>query len=231
MNLKVLFLDIDNTLLDFDAAAQQSMEESFQVFGLSFRPEMMSIFNEENDKIWKRIEKRELSIEDLKYVRWQAILPRLGFSADGEAMEQEFKSRLHTSAVPVEGALEILPYLHERYILCVASNGPYHQQMNRLKKAGMIDYFAHCFVSEQLGVEKPSQKFFDGCFAKLPGILPEETMMIGDSLTADMAGGRQAGMHTCWYDRKGQSAAGAAVPGMEHVDHTIRHLQDLKKLL
>ena len=231
MNLKVLFLDIDNTLLDFDAAAQQSMEESFQVFGLPFRPEMMSIFNEENDKIWKRIEKRELSIEDLKYVRWQAILPRLGLSADGEAMEQEFKSRLHTSAVPVEGALEILPYLHKKYMLCAASNGPYLQQLNRLEKANMIDYFAHCFVSEQLGVEKPSQKFFDGCFAELSGILPEETMIIGDSLTADMAGGRQAGMHTCWYDRKKQSAEGAVIQGAENVDHTILNLQDLKKLV
>ncbi len=231
MNLKVLFLDIDNTLLDFDAAAQQSMEESFQVFGLPFRPEMMSIFNEENDKIWKRIEKRELSIEDLKYVRWQAILPRLGLSADGEAMEQEFKSRLHTSAVPVEGALEILPYLKEKYMLCAASNGPYLQQLKRLEKAGMIDYFAHCFVSEQLGAEKPSQRFFDGCFEKLPGILPEEIMIIGDSLTADMEGGRQAGLHTCWYDRKKKSAEGTLIQGAENVDHTIFHLRDLKKLV
>ena len=53
MELKAIFLDIDNTLLDFDAAAQQSMEESFHKFGLPFHPEMMSIFNEENDKIWQ----------------------------------------------------------------------------------------------------------------------------------------------------------------------------------
>lgn len=231
MKLKVLFLDIDNTLLDFDASAQQSMEETFRVFGLPFRPEMMDIFNEENDKIWKRIEKRELSTEDLKHVRWQTILPRLGLFADGEAMEQEFKAKLHTCAVPVEGALEILPYLREKYMLCAASNGPYHQQLNRLEKAGMLDYFTHCFVSEQLGAEKPSQRFFDGCFAELPGILPEETMMIGDSLTADMAGGRQAGMHTCWYDRKRQSITGAAVLGMEYADHTILNLQELKKLV
>ena len=71
MELKAIFLDIDNTLLDFDAAAQQSMEESFHKFGLSFHPEMMSIFNEENDKIWQRIEKKELSIADLPHVRWQ----------------------------------------------------------------------------------------------------------------------------------------------------------------
>ena len=134
MELKSIFLDIDNTLLDFDAAAQQSMEESFHKFGLSFHPEMMSIFNEENDKIWQRIEKKELSIADLPHVRWQTILPKLGLQADGEAMEKEFKSRLHTSAVPVEGALEILSYLHEKYMLCAASNGPYRQQLNAWKK-------------------------------------------------------------------------------------------------
>ena len=66
MRLKVIFLDIDNTLLDFDVAAQQSMEESFHKFGLPFRPEMMCIFNEENDKIWRRIEKKEISIADSK---------------------------------------------------------------------------------------------------------------------------------------------------------------------
>ena len=231
MELKAIFLDIDNTLLDFDAAAQQSMEESFHKFGLSFHPAMMSIFNEENDKIWQRIEKKELSIADLPHVRWQTILPKLGLQADGEAMEKEFKSRLHTSAVPVEGAIEILSYLHKKYMLCAASNGPYRQQLNRLEKAGMLGYFTHCFVSEQMGVEKPSQRFFDGCFTELPGILPEETMMIGDSLTADMAGGRQAGMHTCWYDRKQKSTSGVLIPGMEYVDDTILDLLELKELL
>ena len=52
----------------------------------------------------------------------------------------------------------------------------------------MLKYFTHCFVSERMGMEKPAREFFEGCFAALPGILPEETMIIGDSLTADIAG-------------------------------------------
>ena len=56
-------------------------------------------------------------------------------------------------------------------------------------------------------------------------------MMICDSLTADMAGGRQAGMHTCWYDRKKKSASGVLIPGMEYVDDTILDLLELKELL
>ena len=115
MDLKVLFLDIDNTLLDFDAAAEQSMKHCFQMFGLRYEPGMFPVFQEENDRIWRKIEKRELSVADLRTIRWQTILKRLGLKADGAAMEDEFKKALHESAVPVDGAMEILPYLYEKY--------------------------------------------------------------------------------------------------------------------
>ena len=142
LKLQVLFLDIDNTLLDFDAGAEQSMKHCFQMFGLEYQPEMFSVFNEENHKLWRKIERRELNVADLRTVRWQTVLKRLDLEADGAAMEDEFKRCLHTSAVPVEGAVEILPYLHERYCLCAASNGPYEQQINRLKKADMLNGWA-----------------------------------------------------------------------------------------
>ena len=54
--IKVLFLDIDNTLLDFDAGAAWGMEQCFRKAGLEYRSEMFSVFTEENNKIWQRIE-------------------------------------------------------------------------------------------------------------------------------------------------------------------------------
>lgn len=168
--IKVLFLDIDNTLLDFDAAAAWAMEQCFQKAGLEYKSEMFAAFTEENNKIWQRIERKELTMDDLFYVRWQAILGHLGLEADGVEMEKEFRVLLNLSAVPVEGAEEILTYLkQQKYCLCAASNGPYDQQINRLKKADMLKYFAHCFVSEKVGADKPSQRFFDGCLKELPG--------------------------------------------------------------
>lgn len=183
--IKVLFLDIDNTLLDFDAAAAWAMEQCFQKAGLEYKSEMFAAFTEENNKIWQRIERKELTMDDLFYVRWQAILGHLGLEADGVEMEKEFRILLNLSAVPVDGAEEILTYLKEKdYCLCAASNGPYGQQINRLKKVDMLKYFAHCFVSEKVGADKPGKAFFDGCMKELPGVCPEECMMIGDSLTA-----------------------------------------------
>lgn len=74
-------------------------------------------------------------------------------------MDHVFRSYLHNSAVPVSGALETLEALAGKYIFCAASNGPYEQQLNRLERGGMRKYFTHCFVSEKVGVEKPSLRF------------------------------------------------------------------------
>ena len=104
----VLLFDIDNTLLDFSAGAMQAMEEIFLEAGLPYAPEMFTVFQVENDKLWARIERGELTIAGLRDVRWQTILARLGLEADGAAMEDAFRDRLHESAVPVAGALEVL---------------------------------------------------------------------------------------------------------------------------
>lgn len=230
--IRVLFLDIDNTLLDFDAAAEWAMSECFSNAGLEYKPEMFDVFTEENNKIWQRIERKELSMDDLPYVRWQAITAKLGLKADGVAMEMEFRDLLKLSAVPIAGANEILAYLSERgYCLCAASNGPYNQQITRLKKADMLKYFTHCFISESIGADKPSEQFFDGCMKTLSEIHPEECMMIGDSLTADITGGRAYGMATCWYVPSKEKYLVEKNKEKKAADYIIHDLMELKDIL
>lgn len=135
-------------------------------------------------------------------------------------------------SVPVDGAEEILTYLKEKdYCLCAASNGPYGQQINRLKKVDMLKYFAHCFVSEKVGADKPGKAFFDGCMKELPGVCPEECMMIGDSLTADITGGRAYGMSTCWYLPSVEKYKEEKLKSGKPADYIIHDLLELKKIL
>ena len=77
--------------MDIDAAAQEGMAHCFEDAGLIYKPEMFSVFKEENDRIWKKIEQGILTMDDLPYVRWQAILKKLGLEADGVAMEMLFR--------------------------------------------------------------------------------------------------------------------------------------------
>ena len=127
----------------------------------------------------------------------------LGINFDGPTFEAYFRECLHSNAIPMEGALEILEYLSNKYILGVASNGPYKQQVNRLTVAKMIRYFDYLFISEELGASKPSKEFIDKVFGRLnvhDTYLPEEILIVGDSITSDIMTGINAGMKTVYYN-------------------------------
>ena len=209
--MPVIFIDIDNTLLDFDAYIRQTMAEGFAHFGLRpYEPYMEEVFHRENGKLWHQIEAGTLTFRELEQIRWNNVFRALQIDFDGPVFEKYFRAALYDSAIPVDGAMELLRALHGSYSLAVASNGPYEQQLHRLEIGGMKPYFDWFFVSEKLGVSKPAAAFFDGAFAELNKgretmVRPADCVIIGDSLTSDMAGGRGYGMRTCYFRRPGAS--------------------------
>ena len=146
-------------------------------------------------------------------------------------MDDEREAYGFESAIPEKGALELLEYLSGKYTLCVASNGPCLQQINRLKKSGMLPYFSDLFVSEEIGSSKPNAQFFRTCAARLnqklgQTIRPREMMMIGDSLSSDMAGAIAFGMQTCFYNPEKKPLP----PGM-NITHTVASLKEIASIL
>lgn len=230
--IKVVLIDIDNTLLSFSGYVKETMKEGFAHFSLKpYTEDMFATFERINNSLWRQIEQGTMSLEELIGCRWNRIFQELGISFDGRVFESYFRERLFDSAIPEEGAMELLQYLQGKYTLCVASNGPYDQQKHRLKIAGMDSYFAHYFVSSKVGSPKPSKEFFDYCFNALrevgfPNLIPEEVMIIGDSITSDISGGREYGLKTCLY-RNGQ----ASISEKPEADYVADRLEEIKAIL
>ncbi|MBR6527934.1 MAG: HAD hydrolase-like protein [Lachnospiraceae bacterium] len=247
--IKAVWIDVDNTLLDFDACVKAALRDGFAHFGLPpYRDEMFPVFNRVNNEMWHRLELGELTREELLAIRFDRIFEALGFCFDGVTFEEYFRNYLFDSTIHVDGALSLLRHLADKYVVCAASNGPYEQQIHRLQKAEMYPCMTYCFISEQVGAEKPSQEYFDYGMSILRGevwadavtggafhpeekkdlsqLTPDEVMMIGDSLTADMAGGTRYGMKTCWYNPQGKG-----LPEGMAVDHVVRTLEEIKKFL
>ncbi len=233
--IKLIFIDIDNTLLDFDAYVKESLRSGFEKFGLrKYEDWMYETFEKENSKLWLQIEDGTLTFEELQKIRFNKVFDAIGgIDFDGVVFEKYFRECLNESAIPVDGAMEMLEYLSGKYILCTASNGPYNQQVHRLELAGMLDYFRHHFISEKIGVSKPAREFFDAALAELNAeqqargnaeILPSEIMIIGDSLTSDMAGGIGSGLKTCWFDGAGKGDTKGRT-----IDFTINMLNQIKE--
>ena len=230
--IKAVILDIDNTLLSFDAYVKYAMKNGFEKFGIGpYRESMYPVFHRINLGLWEAIERNEITFEELQKIRWNKVFQALGISADGPAFETYFRECLFENAIPVEGAEELLQYLHRKYLLFAASNGPYHQQVNRLRIAGMLPFFSQLFISEEMGCSKPSEQFFQMCLLCINQkagdlVRPEEIMVIGDSITADINGGRQAGMKTCLYNPEKRT-----IPFDQKPDHEVMILEEVQTFL
>ena len=102
------------------------------------------------------------------------------------------------------GVNELLEQLHGNYELVVASNGPVAEQKPRLDNAGLSRYFSRFFISEAMGVNKPDKKFFDIIFENIENKDKSSILIIGDDLTSDVQGAINAGIDSCWFNKKGK---------------------------
>ena len=234
--IKAVLFDIDNTLLDFDAYVKEALRVGFERFGLgTYDDETYEIFHRVNSGVWHELEQGVITLDELMRVRFNRVFAALGISYDGVAFEKYFREYLFDNAILIDGALEVLEHLRGRYILCTASNGPYEQQMNRLRVGGLSPYFSHHFISGKMGISKPAQEFFAFCLdeitadAKKRGdaeILPSEVLMVGDSLTSDMRGAVNSGLKSCFFDFKHSGKTGD-LP----LDYVIDNLTELRTIL
>jgi len=224
--IRFVLLDVDNTLLDFHRCAESAIRHLFEQNGWACTDETLATFHRINNGLWASLEKREITKEQLYERRWNLIFAALGIDADGHAFEERFLEQLAVEAVPVDGAPELLRYLAEKYTVCVASNAPHEQQIKRMTHSGLMPYIAEMFTSERLGVSKPDKAFFDACFEILKPASLDEIIIVGDSISADIRGGKAAGIATCWFNPHGENPPADCIP-----THTVTHLREIMGIL
>lgn len=227
MNLKFLFLDLDDTLLDFGLAEHAAYTAALREMDIDPTPALLARYHVINNQHWERYERGELEREALLVLRHAQLLQELGIRRDPEELERRYRDKLGIGHYFVPGAPELLEYLSGRgYRLFLASNGVADIQYSRLESAGICPYFENIFISEDTGAHKPEQAYFDYCFARIPGFEKDRAMIIGDSLSSDIRGGKAAGIKTCWLNRRGLPA-----PAIDPPDLEIRQLSELHELL
>ncbi len=224
--MKTILLDIDDTILDFHECAKATIMRASEDFGVIFTEKMLNYYMEQNAFLWGQYEKGIITRDDIFRTRFPLLFKEYGFEVDGLEFESAFQKYFKTQYKFVDGAVEIVEYLSQKYDLYVASNSLLDTQIKRLTSAGLYKYFKKLFVSDAIGYQKPTKEFFDGCFCKIPNFNKEETIIIGDSLSSDIKGGCIAGIKTCWFNPK----------KIENVtnykaDYEITRLSEIKNIL
>ena len=221
-----LLLDLDDTILDFKMAERIALSKTLLSFGLEPTEAVCARYSQINQLHWEMLERKELTREQVKVGRFEMLFAEYGLQVDSDVCARRYMENLAQGHYFLPGAEAAVARLSEKYKLYLVSNGTTDVQMSRLESAGIGKYFQEIFISQEVGVDKPDKVFFDRCFAMIPGFDKQKAMIVGDSLTSDILGGRNAGITTCWVNPKEKSAR-EDIPA----DYQIKALSELEALL
>ena len=224
--IEFLFLDMDDTILDFHKAEAIALRKTLEGFGLNPTEAVCARYSQINREHWQRLENRELTREQVVVGRFAVLFREYGIDVEAYDVAMTYEANLAQGHYFLPGAEEALAALSKKYKLYLASNGTSRVQWPRLESSGIGKYFQEIFISQDMGADKPSMEYYNACFAKIPGFDVSRAMMVGDSLTSDIRGGNNAGMLTCWVNARKEK-------GREDIpaDYEIEYLSQLEELL
>ena len=218
--------DNDNTLMDFEYSMHKALKATFQAYDLPINDQIIARYEVINTDYWKRLEKGLVTKEQLLDGRFKDLFAELGYVVDVKEFRKLFQIELGSYYAYLDNSLEICKSLSGKVKQYIVTNGVEETQIRKIKAAGFYDLMEEIFISGVVGYEKPRREYFMYCLDKIEEKDLSKILIVGDSLTSDIAGGNNAGIKTCWYNPKNKKA------GEEyHIDYEIHNLAEIFDVL
>ena len=196
-DIKHVFFDLDHTLWDFEKNSALAFEEVFKKNNIGLKTsEFLEIYSPINFNYWELYRNDEVSKEALRYGRIKDSFDQLQFETSDDTINGIADDYIHFLPANnhlLEGSLEILEYLREKYELHIITNGFQEVQGKKLENSGIRQYFETVTTSEEVGVKKPNPKIFNHAMEKASAH-SSNSVMIGDNLDADIIGAHNLGL-------------------------------------
>lgn len=225
--IKNVFLDLDDTILDFQKGERIALVHTFQKIGIQPDEATIKRYIEINLACWQALERGEMTRDEVLVGRFERLFSEIGVEYSALKAQDIYENLLSKEHDFLPGGKELLLEFRKsgKYKLYMATNGIPTVQKPRIKNSGVGEFFEKIFISEEIGYAKPDKRFFDRCTEKIDGFKAEETIIVGDSLSSDIAGGINAGFLTCHFNPKDKPY------GKIKPDYKIKNLSELIPLL
>lgn len=202
-----IFFDLDHTLWDFEKNSALTFEKILKKHQVAVA---LDVFLEHyvpiNFEYWRLFRDDKITKEELRYLRLKVTFDRLELVVEDSVIHELSEDYIHYLSsfnYLFDGAIEILDYLKPNYKLHIITNGFEEVQEKKMAASGILHYFETVVNSEMAGVKKPNPKIFHLSLEKA-NALPEKSIMIGDSLEADVLGAKNVGMHALHFVTMGE---------------------------
>lgn len=238
MSYKLVLIDLDDTLFDYPKTEETAFRNTFKELGFFVESELSNDKKEEiyekikdrykdvNLQLWKDLEKGAVDKDRLKVVRFEKIIEEFDLKYNPYEMSELYLKKLGEGIFPFEATEKLCEYLHSKYKVGIVTNGIKEVQHSRIENSTISKYIDKIIISDEVGVNKPDKRIFEYAINYFEIMDKSEVIMIGDSLGADIKGGQNAGIDTCWVNLRNNVNDTGIVPKYE-----VRKLEELFEIL
>ena len=223
----VFLFDADGTLFDYDKAEENALKIMFDNCKFNYSENIRSKYRGINSQVWESYEKGEISKTELQTLRFLRLFNDIGVYYDAKIFNEKYLNELGKGSFLIDGALGICKKITScNKSIYIVTNGILATQKARIEHSKIKEYISDFFVSEFIGFQKPHSQYFEYVFSHIPHIEKDRFLIIGDSLSADIAGGNNAGIDSCWFNKSGDINSTNILPTYE-----INKLNELNKYI
>lgn len=227
--IKHIFFDLDHTIWDFDKNAEETLTELYhqyklQALGLSSCAAFIERYTDNNQLLWADYHMGRISKETLRAERFHKTFMEMGVAPESvpHQFEADYVRFSPKKTNLFEGAEKVLAYLQQKYTLHIISNGFKETTLMKMDLSKLNPYFSNVIISEDVGVNKPDKAIFEYALQKA-GARKEESIMIGDSLEADIRGAQDFGMAAIFFNPLNKEQPADVKWQILHLEELLEH--------
>lgn len=198
-----VFFDLDHTLWDFEKNSALTFEKILIENEIPIDlDDFLNVYVPNNLTYWRLFREDKISKTDLRYQRLKVTFDSLGLKVSDvviDHLSEEYIANLSNYNHLFPNAIEVLAYLKPKYQLHIITNGFQEVQDKKIRNSKIDGFFTHVINSEMAGVKKPNPIIFELALNKA-NTVPEKSLMIGDSLEADILGAKASGFHVLHFN-------------------------------
>ncbi|WP_256011276.1 YjjG family noncanonical pyrimidine nucleotidase [Desertivirga xinjiangensis] len=230
MSYRHIFFDLDHTIWDFDRNAEETLHELYKTYqleqiGVSCPYNFIETYTQNNHELWASYHSGCISKEELRQTRFRKTFLDLGVVVDAVPLqfEDDYVRICPTKTNLFPDAHETLEYLSGKYSLHLISNGFKESTEMKIELTGLKKYFTTIVISDIVGINKPDKAIFEFALNGAAAV-KQESIMIGDSLEADIRGALNFGMDAIYFNPCGKETP-------EDIRKQISRLSELRHML
>ena len=225
MYYKAIFIDIDDTLLDYIPCCREAYGSAIRELKIKNEKlkitrsddELFELFFAISGRLFSEAKRGLHTVAEVMELYPAEFIAKSGLADDPmngvgaeeltETFKHAFRAAWGTTHTLVPGAEDTLRALqHKGYRLFAASNSFGHLQRSRLQHAGILHYFEDTYISMDIGYDKPDVRFYEEALRRC-GLQAHEVLMVGDSMTTDIIGAQQAGLDAIYFNRRNEAVS------------------------